>query len=530
MKGVGAPRLQRGQVLPLFALMLVVICGFAALAIDVSSAYSTRRAMRSAADAAALAGAQNLQMATSRGVSDTEYARAKTDALKVLIERYGGIAGECPEGLTCFESGYRAKLVTPLSSSSSCESCDPKRSISVALERPGFALSFARVLGLGAVDIRLASIGTIGFARNYTVVTLRPPHTPKVDDNRAIWISGGSTLQVINGDVASNGNMNYDGVGSQLILDDGYDLDWYRRYPSVGPQWTGTPAGNEIASLVPDPKYWEKLGSPSGGGIASVIAGDSPDCVSAVDAIKASPTGNYVGTIAIPTTTTKITCYGEGHHPATVSVAKGELAVLLPGVHFFDDGLVVKGTLIGGYEAAKPGVTLVFKEAPKQFWLLTPAITGGKDLAEAVSLNAGTRDLKGGPEGTAATAALYSGKAMATDDLLDPKPLTLVVVPTGTCAVTLPLGGTCLSEEGSHSALDITGNAALYLGGVQYAPEDQVTISGHSGSQGYVGQLWAWTVRYHGGITVLQEGAESVRPGLLRLDAACTTAKTKCGT
>jgi len=45
----------RGQILPLFALMLVGIFAIAALAIDVSSAYSARQFYRTAADAAALA-------------------------------------------------------------------------------------------------------------------------------------------------------------------------------------------------------------------------------------------------------------------------------------------------------------------------------------------------------------------------------------------------------------------------------------------------------------------------------------------
>ena len=53
-------RTERGQVLPLFALMLVALMAITALAFDVSNAYAARRAFRTAADAAALAGALDL--------------------------------------------------------------------------------------------------------------------------------------------------------------------------------------------------------------------------------------------------------------------------------------------------------------------------------------------------------------------------------------------------------------------------------------------------------------------------------------
>lgn len=49
-----------GQVLVLFALLMVVLMGFAALTIDVGMAYATKAKLQNAADAAALAGAQDL--------------------------------------------------------------------------------------------------------------------------------------------------------------------------------------------------------------------------------------------------------------------------------------------------------------------------------------------------------------------------------------------------------------------------------------------------------------------------------------
>ncbi len=55
-------RAERGQILPLFALMVVALFAIAAIAIDVSNAYAARRAYRTWADQASLAGAQDLQV------------------------------------------------------------------------------------------------------------------------------------------------------------------------------------------------------------------------------------------------------------------------------------------------------------------------------------------------------------------------------------------------------------------------------------------------------------------------------------
>jgi len=52
---------QRGQAIVLIAIMLAVLVGMAALAIDGSRAYQTKRNLQAAVDAAALAGADTLQ-------------------------------------------------------------------------------------------------------------------------------------------------------------------------------------------------------------------------------------------------------------------------------------------------------------------------------------------------------------------------------------------------------------------------------------------------------------------------------------
>ena len=90
---------ERGQVIPLFALMLVVLLGMAALAIDVGRKYADVRFDRSSADAASLAGAQDLQSVGSKSVTSGQQTAARADTLKTLIRQLGATGpGSCVTG------------------------------------------------------------------------------------------------------------------------------------------------------------------------------------------------------------------------------------------------------------------------------------------------------------------------------------------------------------------------------------------------------------------------------------------------
>ena len=77
-----ARRAARGQVIVLFALFLVVLIGAAALVLDVARAYTLQRFESSVADAAALAGAQDLQIPERGFLPEQEQTNARTDALR----------------------------------------------------------------------------------------------------------------------------------------------------------------------------------------------------------------------------------------------------------------------------------------------------------------------------------------------------------------------------------------------------------------------------------------------------------------
>ena len=119
-----------GQVLILFAIGLAVLMGFVALSVDVGAATTTKAKLQSAADAAALAGAQELPESPSQAIT---YAQT-----------------------------YAAANGINLSDMSiSIENDDHDIVVSVNHTMPTY---FARVLGKDSVDIAVDSTATSGYA------------------------------------------------------------------------------------------------------------------------------------------------------------------------------------------------------------------------------------------------------------------------------------------------------------------------------------------------------------------------------
>ncbi len=96
-------RRDRGQILILFALSIVVLLSFAGLAFDIGRFYSEKRFLQNAADAAALAAANAL----SRGRTDAE---AKAEAKAILTRNYlsdpTGKAAALPPDVPVYASGH----------------------------------------------------------------------------------------------------------------------------------------------------------------------------------------------------------------------------------------------------------------------------------------------------------------------------------------------------------------------------------------------------------------------------------------
>ena len=91
---------QDGQILVLFVVALTLLLAMAAVAIDVSTAYAARRAYRTAGDASALAGAQELQQSLARSIGPAEYQKARDRAAEALGDQLGGAPACATSGTT----------------------------------------------------------------------------------------------------------------------------------------------------------------------------------------------------------------------------------------------------------------------------------------------------------------------------------------------------------------------------------------------------------------------------------------------
>jgi hypothetical protein len=538
---------EAGQVLPLVALFMIVLFGMAALAIDVSRAYSDLRFYRATADSASLAGAQDLQVASSRTVTATEQRNARAHALESLEQALGGNAAGCgvptADIVDCAlnSTPYVVTIQTP---SPSCSTCDPERSVQVTVERPDYGLTFARVLGSNEWDLGTTSVSGLVFGKAYTIVTLRPPKpVGSTFDVKDITIDGGSVVDVERGDVGSNSNMNYSGTGSVLLLDSGYTMYYFD--PMSGPLWGANPPGQKIPALIKDPNYTypSMAGAPTfddarTSEFATLPAVERADVDTACsdEVAKVDPARYAFMAGRDPAT---IYCYnpgiylsGSGARNATIVAGTGEVALLKPGAYYLKSGAQVGSYLIGGYEPGSDGVALMFDEAPGTG--PCPSCNFISTSGATVALNAGTKFPPSFAGGTAADAAIdWSGNPVLTSGPDGPTPpilISVLVLKDPSCFVpTSPPfeePGSCNANR--NKTVELKGSGQVVLEGVQYMPTDNVEIGGSSGSTGRVGQIISWTLKYSGGIQINQQGPSTQGPGTLRIDAACSAPGEPC--
>ncbi len=507
-----------GQTLVLFVIILTLLIGIAALVVDVGMKYSLERRYQAISDASSLAGAQELQPQNrSDPVTGPMRTNARSAALRAITDELLPDLSPADAMATCDTSanltdcplpggGFEVSIITP---SPECVDCQPERAVQVTVREPEHPTGFSRLFGQTTWNLSRTSVAGLSFGRNYTIVALRPPASGRLPDVYDITLNGNNTtVSVVDGDVASNANMQYNGVGAKLELDPNYRMFYYD--PTHGPLWDEAgrgPVGEKIGSMVPDPKY-PVPARPTTEYTMTTGRVDPATCEALVTAsilsqpqyLLAAQELSVVDDLGVPDWG-NVNCYNPGTYTQLLSDGNQELTVLLPGLYYFSRGLDIQSMLVGGFDPTDQGVTLEFPR-DQQF----------KQRNGAVILNAGTKFRNaGGTEPT--TAPGMTG----TDPNLK---MTLIVIWDPACPVVLPYPPSC--HDNQNKALDLAGGTALYLGGVQYAPSDNSVITGSSDGNGYAGQIWAWTLTYSGGTTLNQEGLHSDGPGTIRIDTACS--------
>jgi Flp pilus assembly protein TadG len=522
----------RGQVIVLTALMMIVLVGIMGLAIDVSAAFFEQRVERSVADAASLAGAQDLQQQGSRNPpTSAEQANARSHAMDVLVALFNAtskpatsVGSPCLTAAGCALPGtpYTVGIQTP---SPSCVDCAaaPELAVQVTIKRP-FGLTFARVLGQSQWTVSGSSVAAILHPRRYGMVTLRPPKprtsNPAVDTNeKNLTLNGGSTVNVINGDIGTNTTA-YAPNNAYINLSPGFKLFHYDAYEL----WTPPPTGVQISTLIKDPNYAIPQRVTGTGGTPSYpTPADGLDTAANCAVQQALVPPAYKIRDGTPVNTlpaTKVLCYKPGiYQPGTnnaLTNADHDTAVLLePGVYFLDGGLSNSSTIIGGYQGGQPGVALVFLECNNQCQMTA-------NSSDLLALNFGDATPFG--TGSRATSAVGPQGLVQTSGS-EPTLMTLIVVRDPGCVVQQPYPSGCNDGVSGGSNQNLTlklpGGGALFVAGVQYAPSDNVKVAGNATGTGTVGEIISWTLEYDSGF-LNQESAASNDIGVLRLDRACS--------
>ena len=212
------PRYQRGQAIVVIAIMLAVVVGMAALAIDGSRAYALRRDLQSAVDAAALAAADTLQKTGNYIPAE----QAATTIFDSNIRLYAGPAscsplyGSPPRTITCnyTDGTVLTQAVAGLGPAGSQFTINASRLLQ---------LQFASILTNGATprvaSAASANVNNLLFAP--TITALDQAGCGGVPGT-AVSVTGGGTLAVV-GDLVSNGTISVTGGVNLQVAGDIYD-------------------------------------------------------------------------------------------------------------------------------------------------------------------------------------------------------------------------------------------------------------------------------------------------------------------
>ena len=237
------PRFERGQAIVLIAIMLAVVVGMVALAVDGSRAYAVRGDLQTAVDAAALAAGDNLQQTNSYSGAEQAATAIFGSNLRLYVAPscagYGN-PGAAPLRVTCTysDSTVLTQVVSGLGPRGSQFTIAATRSLDLA---------FARILTSGPAP-RLTATASSGVNNLFFAPTIAALDHAGCDGTSgvAISVTSGGTMNVV-GDIVSNGVIS--SLGTLQVAGDAYA----RCQSSVANLVTTcVPSGNPTPCTYPD--------------------------------------------------------------------------------------------------------------------------------------------------------------------------------------------------------------------------------------------------------------------------------------
>lgn len=553
----------RGQILVLFAIFLVVLIGFAAIAVDLGSYLKARRDYQNAADAAALAGAPFLVGSTPDRQSAREAAwNSLMSQLNITVAGSPWTTDTAAGTPVTDTSGTYSMWVStpPINAGAKypgtyTSSSDKSIFVYVQAQSPAY---FSRIFGItGSLVSAWATAGN--YPSSFAVITLRQP-TQAGPAQADVNLAGTNvTLTVINGDVGGNYNMKLNS-NTNLVLPNDSNV-YLHDYISCGSScWGNTQINNggipapfalkvakQLPGPIPDPNYplpTSTIGGPtspttalpygftvafpsvdkksSNGAVLVGSGGDAPAHPSAslvggvltcdgANAVRIGPgfytqlsvSGPYC-VILDPTFKHNCISIGNGCTDTPAAIPQTQM----PGVFYFAGTTSGSGINIGsGGMVVGDGVTVVMRPtgSPDKNLL---GISGGTGSPSVMDLNRGKSPLVTVAEASAAWTRrgtqpyIWSGTQWNYTNSYESDPTQ-----TGMALYVMrrdQLGLIGIAADDNTNVVKAGGgSSALSWTGITYAPHDNVTLAGQPGHDG-VGQLVSWTFTFNGGSNVTQ--------------------------
>ena len=563
---------ERGQVLVIAVIFMVVLLVSGALAVDYGSWLSARRDFQSVSDAASLAAAAQLPPPGDGAPSLAQQQSAAVEALVYLNDHLGwGQNRTWAQGQVALAHNQTAPLVvsgggysycvwiwTPTPSAAAtitgaagCMGGDvgskiyspatyPQdvRKVLVRIQsfRPAY---LARIAGFSEQLVSAIAVAG-GSHLNYAVIALKP-RLGSPDNKYGITITGGSNLIVPNGDVGGNYSLSWGGVGTSVQFTAGQSQVVDLEEPATV-QGVGTVVNGTVHQLedypIPDPLY----GTPP-----SCTAAVTSPCWSAwppTTPVTATNKGVYPA-CASPADITNhrldLSCLSPAERalPITIwpgkyeqiKIPSGAANVIMSPTCLLTDTACLDPNGDGSTADNRGGVFYLSSSSSSSGLLMngTPGspsvLTGCGALLIFDPYESGGTRVQMNVAGNGNTVNLNGSSCNMKSSPTNPSGTTLYRwYGYGASDFTNPVS---LWVRPNRSGYDVTstnnGSNVITLGsgstinenGVIYAPEDNTKVSGGPAGSG-VGQIVSWTITYTGGsnITEAFQGPAKLRTRL----------------
>lgn len=569
------PERERGQVLVITALFLVVLLLAGALAIDYSSWLVARRDYQAVVDAAALAGAAELPAPGVAAVGSTDRQNAAVEAIVYLSDHLGwGITrGTAASNVGQFlnqsapyvpnGSGYCVWIWTPVppaaTPTSADAQCEPNSStlyapatfagdghkvfVRVQSLRPAF---LGGVAGIKNELVSAIAVGG-GAASNFAVISLKT-RLGSPDNVLGLTINGNTTsLTVPIGNVGGNYSATCDSASNtgaitfpNSTLDQEIDVN---EPPPTASCTNSNITGGTIMQLtdypIPDPAYFVPqpswcTGAYGGqcqepGGSGTTAWPSAPSFIYPACATGSDPSDNK-----ITNCTGAFTVYPGKYE--YISIPNGATATLSPNCYGDTKDLILDST------HTTPDSNCINNGRAGVYYFNSTAANAGINVNNGGTLqgcgvlaifdpneSGGSGKMQFNVSGSDAVVDLNDshvpgGCSMKYDNGISVTGSTNYAWYGYNAPFQNPVSvwvrpngdgyNMTGSNNGSH-VVQVTAGATLFEGGAIYGPQDNTAISGGPDGSG-VGQIVAWTITYSGGtdITETFQGPAQIRTRL----------------